>query len=177
MKAHRAEFPLTAMCRVLGLSPSGYYDWLTRPPSDRARRDVELQGKILLIWGGSGETYGCPRIHAELRAAGERVSRKRAARLMRDLGIQGVTRRRFKTATTRKDAKARPPPDLVNRNFSADGPDQSVGRRHHACAHLGWLAVPCGRAGCLEPPHRRAGGASFRPGFAIHVACLREALP
>ena len=124
MNESRAMFPLAAMCRVLGLSPSGCYDWLTRPPSDRARRDIELQGKILLIWGGSGETYGCPRIHAELQAAGERVSRKRVARLMKDLGIQGVTRRRFKTATTRKDAKARPAPDLVNRNFSAEGPDQ-----------------------------------------------------
>ena len=108
MKAYRATFPLAAMCRVLGLSPSGYYDWLKRPPSARTRRDVELQGKILLIWGGSRETYGCPRIQAELQAAGERVSRKRVARLMRDLGIQGVTRRRFKTATTKKDAKARP---------------------------------------------------------------------
>ena len=124
MKAYRATFPLAAMCRVLGLSTSGYYDWLKRPPSARTRRDVELQGKILLIWGGSRETYGCPRIQAELQAAGERVSRKRVARLMRDLGIQGVTRRRFKTATTKKDAKARPAPDLVNRNFSADGPDQ-----------------------------------------------------
>ena len=123
MKAYRATFPLAAMCRVLGLSTSGYYDWLKRPPSARTRRDVELQGKILLIWGGSRETYGCPRIQAELQAAGERVSRKRVARLMRDLGIQGVTRRRFKTATTKKDAKARPAPDLVNRNFSADGPD------------------------------------------------------
>ena len=155
MKAYRATFPLAAMCRVLDLSPSGYYDWLKRPPSARTRRDVELQGKILLSWGGSGETYGCPRIHAELQAAGERVSRKRVARLMRDLGIQGVTRRRFKTATTKKDAKARPAPDLVNRNFSADGPEPAVGRRHHAGEHLEWLAVPRGRARCLEPPHRR----------------------
>ena len=77
MKAYRATFPLRAMCRVLGLSTSGYYGWLKRPPSDRARRDIKLQGKILLIWGGSGETYGCPRIHAELQAGGERVSRIR----------------------------------------------------------------------------------------------------
>ena len=86
------------------------------PSGGYAFMKVELQGKILLIWGGSGETYGCPRIHAELQAAGEQVSRKRVARLMKDLGIQGVTRRRFKTATTKKDAKARPAPDLVNRN-------------------------------------------------------------
>ena len=68
MKAYRATFPLAAMCRVLGLSTSGYYDWLKRPPSARTRRDVELQGKILLIWGGSrrpmaalGSTRNCKR--------------------------------------------------------------------------------------------------------------------
>ena len=106
--------------------------------ADAARR--RASGKILLIWGGSGETYGCPRIHAELQAAGERVSRKRVARLMKDLGIQGVTRRRFKTATTKKDAKARPAPDLVNRNFSAEGPDQLwVANITQVPTWAGWL--------------------------------------
>ena len=149
------------MCRVLGLSTSGYYGWLTRPPSAiGARRDVELQGKILLIWGGSGETYGCPRIHAELRAAGERVSRKHVARLMRDLGIQGVTRRRFKTTTTRKDAKARPAPDLVNRNFSADGPDQLwVADITHVPTWAGWLYL----AVVLDAWSRRIVGWAMAP--------------
>ena len=160
MNKSRAMFPLAAMCRVLGLSPSGCYDWLTRPPSDRARRDIELQGKILLSWGGSGETYGCPRIHAELRAAGERVSRKRVARLMRDLGIQGVTRRRFKTTTTRKDAKARPAPDLVNRNFSADGPDQLwVADITHVPTWAGWLYL----AVVLDAWSRRIVGWAMAP--------------
>ena len=160
MNKSRAMFPLAAMCRVLGLSPSGCYDWLTRPPSDRARRDIELQGKILLSWGGSGETYGCPRIHAELRAAGERVSRKRVARLMRDLGIQGVTRRRFKTMTTRKDAKARPAPDLVNRNFSADGPDQLwVADITHVPTWAGWLYL----AVVLDAWSRRIVGWAMAP--------------
>ena len=71
MKANRAEFTLAAMCRVLGLSTSGYHDWLQRPPSKRAQRDVQLQGHILLIWTDSQEIYGRPRIHAALRAAGE----------------------------------------------------------------------------------------------------------
>ena len=124
MKENRAVFPLVAMCRVLGLSPSGYYDWLRRPPSARARRDAELKGRILAKWIESGETYGCPRIRAALLAEGERVSHKRVARLMRELGIEGVTRRRFKTGTTKRDAQARPAPDLVNRDFSARGPDQ-----------------------------------------------------
>ena len=124
MKAYRATFPLAAMCRVLGLSPSGYYGWLRRPPSARARRDAELKGRILAKWIESGETYGAPRIHAALLAAGERVSRKRVARLMRELGIEGVTRRRFRIGTTKRDAGARAAPDLVRRDFSAGGPDQ-----------------------------------------------------
>ena len=124
MNAHRAVFPLAGMCRVLGLSPSGYYDWLRRPPSARARRDAELKGRIVAKWIESGETYGCPRIRAALLADGERVSRRRVARLMRELGIEGVTRRRFKTGTTKRDAKAKAAPDLVKRDFSAEGPDQ-----------------------------------------------------
>ena len=124
MKAYRAIFPLAAMCRVLGLSPSGYYDWLRRPPSARVRRDAELKGRILAKWIESEKIYGCPRIHAALRDEGERVSRKRVARLMREMGIEGVTRRRFRTGTTKRDAQARPAPDLVARDFSAEGPDQ-----------------------------------------------------
>ena len=113
-----------------------------------------------MSWGGSGETYGCPRIHAELRAAGERVSRKRVARLMRDLGIQGVTRRRFKTMTTRKDAKARPAPDLVNRNFSADGPDQLwVADITHVPTWAGWLYL----AVVLDAWSRRIVGWAMAP--------------
>ena len=124
MKAHRAMFTLAAMCRVLGLSTSGYNDWLKRPLSVRAQRDNAHKDKIMEIWNESGGIYGYPRIHATLQAAGERVGRKRVARLMRELGIEGVTRRRFKTGTTRRDAKARPAPDLVNRDFSADGPNR-----------------------------------------------------
>lgn len=124
MKAYRAIFPLAAMCRVLGLSPSGYYDWLRRPPSARARRDAKLKGGILAKWIESGETYGAPRIHAALLADGERVGRKRVARLMRELGIEGVTRRRFKTGTTKRDAGAGAAPDLVRRDFTAKGPDR-----------------------------------------------------
>ncbi len=140
MRAHRAEFPLRAMCRVLGLSPSGYYDWLRRPPSDRARRDAELEARIAKIWTGSGETYGRPRIHAALRAEGERVGQKRVGRLMRGLEIEGATRRRFKTATTKRDAEARPAPDLVDRDFSASGPDELwVADITYVPTWAGWL--------------------------------------
>ncbi|MXX56207.1 MAG: IS3 family transposase [Gemmatimonadetes bacterium] len=140
MKAHRALFPIAAMCRVLRLSRSGYYDWLKRPPSARAQRDLELQALILPVWTGSKETYGAPRIHAALRAAGERVSRKRVARLMQGLGIQGVTRRRPSTAMRRKIAQARYAPDLVKRDFSADGPNQLwVADITQVSIRYGWL--------------------------------------
>ena len=108
MKAYRATFPLRAMCRVLGLSTSGYYNWLNHPVSAWARRDRTLKARILAIWIGSGGIYGSPRIRAALLAEGERVSRKRVARLMRELGIEGMTRRRFKTATTKRAPRPGP---------------------------------------------------------------------
>ena len=160
MKANRARFPLAAMCRVLGLSTSGYYDWLRRRPSARARRDAELKGRILVKWIESSKIYGCPRIHAALRAEGERVSRKRVARLMRELGIEGVTRRRFKTGTTRRDAKAKPAPDLVNRNFSAAGPHQLwVADITYVPTTAGWLYL----AVVLDTWSRRIVGWAMAP--------------
>ena len=124
MKAYRAIFPLAAVCRVLGLSPSGYQNWLPRPPSARARRDAELKGRILAKWIESEKIYGCPRIHAASQDEDERVNRKRVVRLMLEMGIEGVTRRHFRTGTTKRDAQARTAPDLVARDFSAEGPDQ-----------------------------------------------------
>ena len=88
VKAHQAEFPLAAMCRALDLSPSGYYDWLKRPPSERSRQDDELRDRIRTIWSDSQGTYGRPRIHAALREEGVRVSQKRVARLMKSMGLR-----------------------------------------------------------------------------------------
>ena len=111
------------MCEVLGLSRSGYYAWLRRGRSARARRDEELTELIKAIHLEHRGIYGAPRIHAVLRRRGERVSRKRVARLMREAGICGVTRRR-RVRTTRRDERARPAPDLVDREFTATGPNQ-----------------------------------------------------
>ena len=160
MRANLAAFTLAAMCRVLGLSTSGYNDWLRRPPSARALRDAELKGGIEVIWRESDGTYGSPRIHAALRAEGERVSRKRVARLMRELGIEGVTRRRFRTGTTKKDPKARPAPDLVNRDFSADGPDRLwVADITYVPTWAGWLYL----AVVLDAWSRRIVGWAMAP--------------
>ncbi len=111
------------MCRVLGVSPSGYYAWQSRGPSARARHDEELREAIRAIHEASRGTYGVPRVHAELVAQGSRVSRKRVARLMREAGLAGVSRRRG-VRTTCTDSSHRAAPDRVERQFQADAPDR-----------------------------------------------------
>jgi putative transposase len=118
----KANHPVARLCRVLEVSASGFYAWLRRAPSERARRDGELAERIVAIHEDSRGTYGAPRIHAELKDEGRPVGRKRVARLMRALGLQGVHRRR-RARTTRRDERAAPAPDLVGRDFSAPGPD------------------------------------------------------
>jgi putative transposase len=110
------------MCRVLAVSASGYYAWLKRPPSARARADVELTARIRAIHQYSRETYGAPRIHEELRAAEIRVGCKRVARLMKAASLRGASRRQW-LVTTVRDRNTRPAPDLVERNFTAAAPD------------------------------------------------------
>ena len=111
------------MCRVLGVSPSGYYAWKHRPPSNRAVANEQLLGRIREIHAFSRQTYGQPRMYAELRDEGWWVNHKRVRRLMRLDGLQGATRRK-KWRTTKRDRDARPAPDLVERDFCVDGPDQ-----------------------------------------------------
>jgi putative transposase len=123
VEQEKATFPVMTMCRVLGVSPSGFWAWRKRGPSDRALGDAELAERIRAIHRRSRGTYGCPRVHAELVAEGERVSRKRIARLMRAAGLAGVHRRRF-VASTVRDPDTTPAPDLVKRDFHADGPDR-----------------------------------------------------
>ena len=123
MRAHQAVYSVKRMCLLLGVSPSGYYAWLKRPRSQRAASDAELIEQIRSIHERSRGTYGAPRIHAELVACGTLVSRKRVARLMRKEGLAGASRRRW-AQTTVRDPKARPAPDLVERNFAVEGRDQ-----------------------------------------------------
>lgn len=111
------------LCRVLEVSPSGFYAWLHRAPSLHAQADVLLGDRIEAIHQQSRSTYGRPRIAAELRDEGVRISDKRIARLMRERCIYGASRRRRATWSPR-NPDARPAPDLVDRNFRADRPDQ-----------------------------------------------------
>ncbi len=122
IEREKADFPVRTMCRVLEVSPSGYWAWSKRAPSQRARFDAELTVTIGEIHRDSRGTYGVPRVHAELRDSGTRCSRKRVARLMRAAGLEGVHRRRF-VRTTVQDRDTAPAPDLVERLFSASCPD------------------------------------------------------
>jgi putative transposase len=122
VSANQAIFSIRAMCRVLEVSASGYYAWRRRMMSVRAREDQQLQQRIRTIHLQSRQTYGAPRIHAELQDQGTRIGRKRVARLMKASDLQGVSRRK-RTVTTRRDRSARPAPDLVDRQFSASGPN------------------------------------------------------
>ena len=123
MRANRAAHPIATMCRVLEVSKSGYYAWQCRLPSKRRLQDLALCQRIEEIHQQSRGTYGAPRIEQELKAEGSSHGRKRVARLMRVRGIVGVSRRKS-GKTTRRDPTARPAPDLVERNFSACGPNQ-----------------------------------------------------
>jgi putative transposase len=123
VKAHRAEHRVATMCRVLGVSTSGYYAWRKRSPSARARADQALSKRTATIHAQSRGTYGAPRVQAEFAAQGVRVGRKRIARLMRAAGLRGVSRRKWITTTVREPG-AEAAPDLVERKFAASGPNQ-----------------------------------------------------
>jgi putative transposase len=125
VEREKAHLHLVTLCRVLGVSPSGYRAWARGPAPGRAAADAELAAAIAAVHAASRGTYGAPRVHAALRAEGTRVGRKRVARLMRQAGLVGVHRRRrakpvrrpaFRAATTA--------PDLVRRDFAAAGPDR-----------------------------------------------------
>lgn len=123
MRANQAKYSVRRMCALLGVSPSGYYTWSRRSHSSSRPTDEELKEQIRAIYERSRCTYGSPRVHAELAESGTRVSRKRVARLMREAGWVGASRRR-RVSTTVRDKKARPAPDLVNRNFAASERDR-----------------------------------------------------
>jgi putative transposase len=114
---HQASYPIVTMCKLLGVSSSGYYAWVKRRPSRRLETDAALITEIRAAHG----TYGAPRVHAELAAKGTYIGRKRVARLMTQAGLVGVSRRKFVVTTVKDDS--RQAPDLVERNFVAEAPD------------------------------------------------------
>jgi len=122
MTANQAEYSIQLMSRTLGVSRSGFYAYHCRRPCARQVADDALTDRIATIHKASKETYGAPRIHAELAEEGFQVGRKRIERLMKAKGLRGVSRRKF-IVTTERDPRARPASDLVDRNFYADTPN------------------------------------------------------
>jgi putative transposase len=123
IEAEKASYSVPLLCRILGVSRSGYYAWKHRLPSERVRFDAVLQEKIVTIHRNSRATYGAPRIHAELRVLGIRCSRKRVAKLMRRASLRGCLRG-CRMRTTHRKAFQQAAPDLVNRDFAAEEPDR-----------------------------------------------------
>lgn len=124
MSTNQACFPVATMARVLGVSKAGFYSWRDRPPSAHSLADTALLARVRTVHATSRQTYGAPRVHADLRQRGERHGRKRIARLMRQAAMVGASHRYGGPTTTRRDNDARPAPDLVDRNFTASGPNQ-----------------------------------------------------
>ena len=120
--AEKVGYSVVRLCSVLEVSTSGLYAWELRLPSQRSHHDARLIEHIRSVHTNSHCTYGAPRIHAELRATGTRVSKKRVARLMRIAGLAG----RCPTRLQRERARS------------------AVDLRYHICTHLGGLAVPGG---------------------------------
>ncbi len=124
IEAEKAEHAISRLCTVLGVTRQGFYAWRRRGPSLRQLGDDELKKLIVTIYDGSHQTYGAVRVNDELREDHDvHVGRKRVARLMRELGLQGVSRRGKKPRTTVPAEKAPPAPDLVERRFVADRPN------------------------------------------------------
>jgi transposase InsO family protein len=121
--AAKANSSVVRLCRALGVSTSGFYDWQVHQPSARARTDAVLVDRIRDVHAASHCTYGAPRVHAELRATGTHVGRKRVARLMRHAGLAGRCPKRFRRTTIPSSAPAAEPPDLVRRDFRPTEPN------------------------------------------------------
>jgi putative transposase len=124
MVSHESEYRVKSMCRVLGVSRSGYYAWRNRPESQRAQANQKLLVRIREEYQLSRKTYGSPRIHAALRKKGITCGRKRVAHLMRLDRIAARRAHRRLPRTTQRDPEAMPAPNLLNQDFSSPAPDR-----------------------------------------------------
>lgn len=121
---HRAEFGVEPICRVLQVAPSTYYAAKSRQPSARAIRDAAMMQVLMVLWVANRKVYGAHKLWKAARRAGHDIGRDQTARLMRELGIEGVSRRRKRVFTTIADPDAVRAPDLVNRVFTAAEPNR-----------------------------------------------------
>ena len=120
---HQGVWPVRVMCDALSVSPSGYYAWRSRPDSPRKIANRDLLADIRRVHAQHQERYGAPRIHAELRAEGQTVSRKRVERVMRQHGLRARAPRRYRVCTTDSKHSLPVAANLLDQNFVADQPN------------------------------------------------------
>lgn len=167
-------YPITVLCSVLGVSRSGFHAWRKRPTAPRVRSDAQLAAQVAAVHKRSRKTYGSPRVHAELRAKGVRVGKKRVERLMRENGLEARRKRRFRKTT---DSKHPHPiaPNVVARNFKTAAPNRVWATDVTAIWTLeGWLYL----AVMLDLYSRRviAWAASANNDTALALDALRTGL-
>jgi putative transposase len=121
---HQGVWPVRVMCDALSVSPSGYYAWRSRPDSPRKIANRDLLADIRRVHAQHQERYGAPRVHAELRAEGQTVSRKRVERVMRQHGLRARAPRRYRVCTTDRKHSLPVAANLLDQNFVADQPNQ-----------------------------------------------------
>lgn len=139
IQAQEVAFSVQVMCQVLGVSRSGYYAWKTRPEAPVDAAQVAISAEIAAAHKRSRGTYGSPRVHRELRARGVRISRKRVERLMREKGLKGAQKRKFRCTTDSRHALPIAPNEL-NRNFDPGQPDRVwAGDVTYIATEEGWL--------------------------------------
>lgn len=171
---HQDRFCVRLMCRLMQVSPSGYYAWRKGGPSKRAVEDAELEKEIVKIHDESHEIYGYRRIYKELLAAGKRVSRRRVARLMRKLKRQGRQYRRY-VVTTKPGKRLPEVPDLLKRRFTAEEPNKAwVSDITYIRTGQGWLYL----AVIVDLFSRRVVGWAMAPTLSqeLPLTALRMAL-
>lgn len=170
IQAHATEYPVRTMCRVLVVSTAGYYAWVQRPASARAAADAELVAAITGIHRTSRQTYGSPRVHAELTAQGQRHGVKRIARLMRATGIRAKFRRRYRVTTASQHAHP-VAPNTLDRQFAVEqvgAPNRVwVGDITYLTTREGWLYL----AVILDLASRRVIGWAMRHSLEGALTC------
>ena len=143
---HRDLYGVEPICAVLPIAPSTYFlrkarqqDPTTRPP--RAQRDNEVRAAIRRVWDANDQVYGPRKVWKQLHREGTCVARCTVERLMREMGLRGVSRGRAWKITTQADPAAARPTDLVDRHFHGDPAESALGRGFHLRGHVAWLCL------------------------------------
>jgi transposase InsO family protein len=164
----RGVWPVRVMCRALGVSPSGYYAWRSRRESPRKIANRGLLGDIQRVHAYHRERYGAPRIHAELRAEGQTVSRKGIERVMRQHGIRARAPRRYRVCTTDSKHSLPVAANLLDQNFVADRPNQVwLADITYIATGEGWI-LPSRNPRSVHPQGDRLGNAQPHARRACH---------